>query len=252
MSTSIIPHQLQPGEVRVSFFDAEAHGGLDATMWAQLVGWLQPDERERLNRFKNLESRASFLIGRGMVRRLLADITDVPPPAWRFVEGVRGRPEIGEPATRLRFNLAHSGGMVACVMADDRDVGIDVEHLDRRQLSFDVAARSCAPDEIDDINAEPAEGRQQRFLAYWTLKEAYLKARSLGISVHLPDVSFVLDVERPALVLRGSMADADPRWLMRIVQASSRHLLAVAAHHPEGDEPKIGFRRFRPEFFQAP
>jgi 4'-phosphopantetheinyl transferase len=236
------------GEVHVSFFDPET-GGLDAAMWSRLLGWLQPDERARFDRFQHLDGRASFLIGRGLARQLLADATGVPAADWRFREGARGRPEIAAPETSLRFNLAHSGGVVACVIGDRRDVGVDVEHLDRPRLSHDVAVRSCAPHELADIREEPEESQQQRFLVYWTLKEAYLKACGLGISVHMPDVAFALDPDGPRLLLRGSMAGHDPRWLFGLAQATPRHLMAAAVECRDDATPELVFQRFRADRF---
>jgi 4'-phosphopantetheinyl transferase len=242
--------RLPEGHVHVFFYDADADG-LDAVQWARLRGWLQPDELQRFERFKNLESRASFLIGRGLARRVLADLTGVPPEHWHFREGRNGRPEISAPATTLEFNLAHSGGMVACVVADRRDVGVDVEHLDRTRLLHDVAARTCAPDELADIDAEPDDRRQQRFLIYWTLKEAYLKARGVGISVHLADVAFSLEGGTPKIALRGSMAGEDDRWLFGLAKPSDRHLLAVAADTRDGVTPTVTLLRVMAHHFVA-
>ena len=246
-----VSSRLPDNHVHVVFFDAEASGGIDANVWARLVEWLQPDERRRFEQFKSLDSRASFLIGRGLTRRFLADLTDVPPQDWRFVEGRFGRPEIAAPDTTLNFNLAHSGGVIACVVADARAVGVDVEHLDRRPLVHDVAARSCSPDELADIALEPNTTRQERFLLYWTLKEAYLKARGIGLSVHLPDVSFSLAEEIPTLQLRGSMTAEDPRWMFRLAQPSARHILAVAADVSDGITPEVRVFRFRADRFLA-
>jgi 4'-phosphopantetheinyl transferase len=218
--------------------------GLDAAGWSRLVSWLQPDERRRLDGFRHLESRASFLIGRGMARRLLARVTGVAPADWRFREGEYGRPEIASPETSIRFNIAHSGGMVACVLANGRDVGIDVEHVDRPRLLHNVAARSCAAAELADIEVEPEDRRQQRFLVYWTLKEAYLKARGVGVSVPLHEVSFSLEGTFPELRLLGSLAHEDPRWIFRLTQPSARHIAAIAADTRDGTVPDVSVRRF--------
>jgi 4'-phosphopantetheinyl transferase len=247
---SIVPSRLPADEVRATFLDP-ADDGLDAVMWAMLLRWLQPDERARFDRFRHPDARASFLLGRGLARTVLSDVTGVPPAEWRFVEGLRGRPEIASPETTLRFNLAHSGGVVVCVLADGRDVGVDVEHLDRPTLSHDVAARSCAEEELADIASEPACSRQQRFLVYWTLKEAYLKARGLGISVHLPDVTFSIDGPNPRVTLRGSMAGDDTAWTFGLAQPSPRHIMAVAAACHGGVAPTLRFEHCRAARFSA-
>ena len=230
-------------DVLVAVFNAD-DGGLDADVWTRLRDWLQPDERERAEKYKDMEARASFLIGRGMARTMLSEVTGVPPADWRFVEGAHGRPEVASPDTPYHFNLAHSHGAVACIVGRDREIGVDVEFFDRPAASQDVAARVCAPDELADINAATDAERQERFLVYWTLKEAYLKARGLGISVHMADVAFSLASGQPQFTPRGSLADADTRWMFRLAQPGAQHLMAVAVDIRNGTEPNIRFQRF--------
>ena len=232
-----------PNDVLVAVFNAD-DGGLDADVWTRLRNWLQPEERERADKYKDMEARASFLIGRGMARAMLSEATGVPPADWRFNDGAHGRPEIASPATPYHFNLAHSHGAVACIVGRDREIGVDVEFLDRPPVSDDLAVRVCAPQELAHVNAAPEAERQERFLVYWTLKEAYLKARGLGISVHLADVAFSLTDGQPRFTPCGSLADADTRWTFRLAQPSGKHLVAVAADTQSGIEPNIRFQRF--------
>jgi 4'-phosphopantetheinyl transferase len=195
------------------------------------------------------------MIGRGMARTMLAEVSGIAPADWRFSEGAHGRPEIASPDTPFRFNLAHSHGMIACAVAKHRDVGVDVEFLDRPDSSHDVAKRVCSEDELADIEAAPEAGRKERFLVYWTLKEAYLKARGLGISVHLADVAFTVNGGDPKFVPGRSLADADTRWMFRLAQPGPRHLISVAVD-TSGDAadaagPNIRFQRFGANRFPA-
>ncbi|TAK15092.1 MAG: 4'-phosphopantetheinyl transferase superfamily protein [Acidobacteria bacterium] len=237
-------------DVLVAVFNAD-DGGMDAETWTRLRSWLQPEEVERADKYKDMEARASFLIGRGMARAMLAEATGVAPGDWRFSEGPHGRPEIASPDTPYRFNLAHSHGVIACALAKSRDIGVDVEFLDRPDSSHDVAARACSPDELADIASAPEDGRKERFLVYWTLKEAYLKARGLGISVHLGDVAFLIKDGEPAFAPRGSLAGADTRWHFRLAQPGPRHLVAVAVDTRNGATPNIRFQRFAATRFPA-
>ena len=230
-------------DVLVAVYSAE-DGGMDAELWTRLRSWLRPDETARAENYKDMEARASFLIGRGMARTMLAEATGIAPAGWQFSEGPHGRPEIASPDTPYRFNLAHSHGVIACAVAKNRDVGVDVEFLDRPDSTHDVAKRVCSEDELADIEAAPEEGRKERFLVYWTLKEAYLKARGLGISVHLGDVAFTVTGGEPRFAPAGSLADADTRWLFRLAQPGPRHLMAVAVETADGVTPNIRFQRF--------
>ena len=239
-------------DVLVAVFSSD-DGGMDAALWTRLRSWLQPEETERADNYKDMEARAAFLIGRGMARAMLSEVTGIAPGDWRFSEGAHGRPEIASPDTPFRFNLAHSHGMIACAVAKNRDIGVDVEFLDRPDSSHDVAKRVCSEDELADIEAAPEAGRKERFLVYWTLKEAYLKARGLGISVHLADVAFTVNGGEPKFVPAGSLADADTRWLFRLAQPGPRHMISVAVD-TSGDAngataPNIRFQRFQANRF---
>jgi len=230
-------------DVLVAVFNAD-DGGLDPNVWTQLKEWLQPEERVRADKYRDMEARAAFLIGRGMARAMLSEVTGVHPATWQFAEGAHGRPEVAAPDTPYHFNLAHSHGAVACIVGRDREIGVDVEFLKRPAASHDVAARVCAPDELEDVNAAEESERQERFLVYWTLKEAYLKARGLGISLPLSDVAFTLVNGQPTFAPRGTLADVDTRWAFRLAQPNNTHLIAVAVDTRNGVEPNIRFQRF--------
>ncbi len=59
-------------------------------------------------------------------------------------------------------------------------VGVDVEHRLRPPVDARMVRRYCAPCEVADIERQGPSAWQDQFLKYWTLKEAYLKARGLG------------------------------------------------------------------------
>ena len=203
----------------------------------RLLDWLSAAERIRYDRFYNDRDRHMFLLGRVMARALVGRATGRRPSAWPWREGPHGRPEIDEPGATLHFNIAHSAGLVVCALAEGREVGVDVEDLERRPKDRAIVRRYCSPAEAGDVEAQPDWHR--RFLTYWTLKEAYLKARGLGVSVHLADVSFALDGDGARIAFLDSLAGTDTRWLFQIVQPTRQHLLAVAASTADGVRPRI-------------
>lgn len=190
---------------------------------------LEPADAQRYRGYRHDADRLMFLAGRVMARALVGRALGIAPGEWTWREGLRGRPEIAAPETALRFNLAHSAGLVVCALANGRDVGVDVEYLRRRPVDPQVVPRYCAPDEVRDIQAHGPHGWHDRFLLYWTLKEAYLKARGLGISVALADISFAVDGGAPRVDFLGSLAGTDNRWTFQIVRPTTEHVLAVAA-----------------------
>lgn len=178
-----------------------------------------------------------FLLGRVMARALVGRALGVNPLEWPWREGERGRPEIADDTTSVHFNLAHSAGCVVAAVSPTGPVGVDVENRHRRTVDAEVVRRFCAPAEIADIEAQGAQWHD-RFLIYWTLKEAYLKARGLGIAVHLSDLSFQLDTQRRAqIAFLGSLAGTDAQWAFELVDLEDRHVLAVAAPTSSSGRP---------------
>lgn len=73
----------------------------------------------------------------------------------------------------------------------------------------------------------------------WTLKESYLKARSLGLSVSLDQVTFRLPPEGPLQVSFGPEIQDDPtHWQFGLFSPGSSHRIAVAVRR--GDGPELG------------
>src|SRR5262249_19525223 len=125
---------------------------------AALEELLSPDERERRQRFYFERDRHRFLVTRALVRTVLSRYADVPPMAWNFTTNRYGRPEVAGP-TRwppLRFNVSHTDGLTACLVVLERDVGVDVEPLDRPMVSPSLAERYFAPAEVMQLRRVPA------------------------------------------------------------------------------------------------
>lgn len=215
----------------IAWTDARALAPDTAAEWARS---LPEGEQARFGKYRHTLSAHEFLVGRLLARRWLSALTGTPAHAVALVEGPRGRPAIAAPATPFQFNLAHSGGVVACIVSDTREAGVDVEYLERRPVPADLWHRFCAPSEIADIEAQPIDARQHRFLTYWTLKEAYLKARGLGIAVHLSDVAFSLTGLHPTVGFHESLLGTSSDWAFGMVPAGPQYLISWATPQPAG------------------
>ena len=203
---------------------------------------LNDADRERFDRYHAERDRRMFLLGRLMSRRLVGEALGVPPEQWEWRTGTHGRPEIASPSTPIRFNLAHSAGLVVCALANAREVGVDVEDLRRPPIDERMIRRYLSPLEADDVEAQ-GEHWRHRFLHYWTLKEAYLKALGLGISVPLREISFALEPE-VRITFHGSLADTSTSWVFQLLQPTDQHLVAIAASADDGVRPEIRIGAF--------
>jgi len=90
--------------------------------------------------------------------------------------------------------------MVACLIAPSQESGIDVENVERPGETIEVADRYFSCFESAALRALPVEAQHRRFFEYWTLKEAYIKARGLGLSLPLEQFSFHIEADRPVRI----------------------------------------------------
>ena len=204
--------------------------------------WLSPADHVRHERYRFPADRDMFLVGRLMARALVGQALGVSPHSWEWREGPRGRPELADPAARDRisFNLAHSAGLVVCAVSSVAVVGVDVEHRRRPRVDARMVRRYCAPCEVEDIERHGPDAWQDQFLKYWTLKEAYLKARGLGIAVHLSDPSFTLGTDAIRLERLNSLsADDDSEWAFVLDGSSPSHYVAAAVTARANEAPRF-------------
>lgn len=203
----------------------------DAVRCAQLE-LLSSDELQRLERFRTSELRRRYLTTRALVRTVLSRYAPVPPREWVFAASSHGRPLIQHPsdaAVSLRFNISHTERLVALLVGWGRDVGVDVEQLTRR-APIEVANRFFAASEWQALAGLAPADRASRFWDYWTLKESYIKARGLGLSIPLDHFSFGFDADdRIALAMDPVLGDDPGRWQFWQFDLPDQHRMAVCA-----------------------
>jgi 4'-phosphopantetheinyl transferase len=221
---------------------------VDPEQLARYRAVLSAEEVARMERFHFDRHRHSFLVSHALVRAVLSLYADVPPASWTFAIGPNGKPEIAAPAVPLRFNLSHTQGLAAVIVARQRDVGVDVENVARRAIGLALAERYFAPAEVAALRALSEAQRQERFFAYWTLKEAYIKARGLGLALPLDGFAFDLDQPGPLrIAFAATLADDPAAWQFAQFRAGPVHPLAVAIHRPGAADLTITWRAIVPQ-----
>ena len=198
------------------------------------------DERTKRDRFRFEKDQHSCLVTRALVRTVLSKYTDVPPGAWRFVTNEYGRPEIDEPADArwLKFNLSHTDGLIALIVARDREVGVDVEDRERRGRLLNVADRYFSPPEVKALRALPEKDKLDRFFLYWTLKESYIKARGMGLAIPLSQFSFAIASDI-SITFDAKLDDDPDTWQFTAMSFGPRHALAASIRRGAEDNVRL-------------
>ena len=190
---------------------------------------LTRDELARAQRYVALHARDQFVAARALLRTQLSRYTNTPISNWMFEANRFGRPYIAEPVDHrhIRFNLSHTNGLVACAISFEREIGVDIENVTRELDVFSLAKSSFAPQETEALaRLDPDLGRS-RFFSYWTLKESYIKARGMGLSLPLDAFWFELG-QTPRLYCDARCQDSPARWQFFLERPTSEHQLALA------------------------
>lgn len=203
---------------------------------------LSDAERERHARFVYARDRNLFLVSHALVRDALSRYAPVHPAEWEFAFNAYGRPEIAQPAKwrDLRFNLSHSAGRAVVAVARGYEIGVDVEAVKEIEDMQKIAERFFSPVESAALRRDP-----ELFFDFWTLKEAYIKARGMGLALALHGFSFSLaEPGRPLVAFHEGCADDPEAWDFLLYRRDGFRL-ALAARGA-GGPPRVIEREIIP------
>jgi 4'-phosphopantetheinyl transferase len=189
-------------------------------------------ESQQAERFTSDRRRGEYIFAHGLVRVALSRFAPhVAATAWRFTRNRFGRPFISSPqnAEPLHFSLSHTDGFVACAVSPCERVGIDVEATDRPAAHLEIARAFFSTAELADLMSLPPAQQKERFFDIWTLKEAYAKARGMGLQLPLDQFSMHFAPQRkPGITFSRDLPDDPESWRFSQFSPTPRHRLAVA------------------------
>ena len=224
---------LRPGPDEVHLWFASPEAITDPQLIEAYQDLLTEEEEARRRRFLVERARQEFLVGRALVRTTLSRYGPLAPEAWSFQMNDHGRPDLapeqrGHPA--LLFNLSHTRGLVVCALLRGLDVGVDVEDTRRMTDGVAIADRFFSGAEVKDLHRLPAHHQQDRFFDYWTLKEAYIKARGMGLALPLGGFSYHLLQGPPPRIsfVEEHIQDVPEQWQFALFSPTERHRAALA------------------------
>jgi 4'-phosphopantetheinyl transferase len=221
---------------------------------------LSEDERAEGGRLVHGRDRHDFLVRRALLRTVLSQYADCDPRAWVFRRNDYGKPSVathqgdmehappnGRAGLPLGFNASHTRGLAVCAVTAGCEVGVDVEDLHRRVEALDLARRYFAAAEVKALEELPPDGRRIAFFQLWTLKEAYIKARGMGLSIPLDQFALTLSAEQPPVIsLAGTCPDDPAQWQFAQIRLADRHQIAVAVRFSGPERLTIRMRETVP------
>ena len=195
----------------------------DPALFARGLSQVSAQRREKIARFR-AEGAGRLSLGAALLlNRVLAEAG--LPPAGAFAFGPEGKPWLPD-RPGLHFSLSHSGTWVLCALSD-AELGCDVEGP--RRFDPALARRFFHPDETAWLLSLPPREQDAAFLRLWTLKESYLKAVGLGLSLPLDAFRILPEGDGFALT---PPSDARP-WALQSISAEDCFCAVCALNPPE-------------------
>ena len=224
----------------------------DDKLLVEYENLLPAEELDRLGKFRFTEHRKRYLVGRALLRTTLAKYVGIGPDLITFSRGSHGRPFLpqSQHSGNLQFSLSYTDGLVAVAMISDKQIGSDIEHTGRQIDCLDIAHSYFTREEYQELKSLSEPRRRIRFFEFWTQKEAYVKARGLGLHLALDEVNFASSdtAKGPPLIFK-----KDSRyWQFRLLNPSVTHKAAVCIGAASKREIRIDYKKTVPLIGEDP
>lgn len=230
--------ELRPGQVAI--WQIDLHAFQEPSRLPAYLELLDSEEQARYRRLAFEPLRQNYLVAHALTRLILARYEGVAPAAVSFTRNAFGRPELHDSPCELRFSLSHARAFAALAITTTWDIGLDLECDDRPVSPLAIAERYFAPAEVAWLRALPLEGLKSAFVDLWTLKEAYIKARGLGLSMALDE--FAIDLSNPGqphLVFSAQSDDDPSEWKLFLSRPMAGCARSLAIHCGASTEPDL-------------
>lgn len=191
-------------------------------------------DRTRRERLSDSADRQRLTLGVAVTRLVLGEYLETSP-AGLVIDRTcvhcgeqHGKPQLLT-APDLQFSITHSDSWVAVAVLLHRPVGVDVEEISRfahAELE-DLADEILSVDERTEFVRHSADERNRVLAAYWTRKEAVVKATGQGLQTCLRDV--ILPPPELAGVVRWGSDDKLSPLHVRSLAAPEGFAAALAA-----------------------
>jgi 4'-phosphopantetheinyl transferase len=207
----------------------------DAETIANLAALLSEDEGQRAVRYHRSVDRDRFIAGRGILRKIISAYLAISPGALRFTYNEHGKPTVLDDQNdrALNFNLSHSGELALYAVTRGRDVGIDIEYVREDFATLEIAEHFFSKDEVAALKSLPAGQRAAGFFNCWSRKEAFIKAKGLGVSYPLDRFTVSLAPgDTPSLLKVDDDEREATRWRMYDLRPGVGYAAALIIAEP--------------------
>jgi len=187
-------------------------------------------EKEKVSRYYFKKDRKTSLLSRALLKMILSGHANLSISEIDFQINKYGRPELKKNIDKkpVRFNLSHTDGLIVLAVTYGYDIGVDVESFKRKKNNISIARRFFSQPEVLTLQDKPESLWNECFYDFWTLKESYIKARGMGLSIPLNQFSFTLNSSEIKIEFQDGIDDHPEKWYFYLSEIIKDHKIAVA------------------------
>lgn len=152
-----------------------------------LMKEISHERRQIIERYVFEKNKIQSLIAERLLRYILYTQYGMNQEEIEFEYSEYGKPFLKGPYNYICFNLSHSGDFVVCSIGTS-NMGIDVERINKRDLSFVRRVLSGEEKEVWEI--KDIDEKNRMICRIWTLKESYSKYIGKGLTIPFETLSF--------------------------------------------------------------
>lgn len=244
MSLLIGPNQIY---LWIVFLDQE----FDPRLLDRYQDLLSIAENSRMRRYAFAKDKRRFLVTRALVRTVLSRYSPIKPKDWIFTTTPSGKPIIANKnfdSNTISFNISHTDDLIVLGITNGHALGVDVENRYKNNVKpLDIAEQYFSNEEVVSLQFLSANNQLELFFRYWTLKESYIKARGIGISIPLNSFSFHLQEDlRLNCSMRPQLNDCSSFWKFLQLQPTQKHIISICVSHYSNSEYMVKLRKVIP------
>ena len=152
---------------------------------------LSPEEASYTSTIIHPRQRESYIIARGILRYLVAWLTEKKLHNIHIVRADTGKPFITgrEDGTDIQFNISYTDELLCIGLSLGYKIGIDVERRRSVRHQVDISNYAFSKSESEWISSLDQSCMNGAFLRTWTRKEAVLKCFGGTVAQHMHSFS---------------------------------------------------------------
>ncbi|CAD5121997.1 DgyrCDS10450 [Dimorphilus gyrociliatus] len=210
--------------------------------WIRALRCIQSEERERIAKFHYQVDAISSMAGRLLMRKIIRDHFGVSNSEIKLSRTEKGKPVLDMPKNnRFSFNVSHHGDYVIAAAQVGSPIGVDIMTIDSPSAErtvkgyINLMSKQFSKDELDALNSYEGDSQKmEHFYRLWCLKESYVKAVGVGITIPLHEIEFSTPVKRLStkrvvgdtkFFIKGSLKD---QWTFEESKLDINHVACVA------------------------